>query len=43
MITLSSTITEGVVLQYADDTTFIFSGPTTAQVAAALNYQIKLG
>jgi len=39
--TLPSTITEGVLLQYANDTTLTCSGSTPAQVAATLNHQLN--
>ena len=42
MNSLPSTITVGVLLQYADDTTLICSRPNPAQVAAILNHQLKL-
>jgi len=33
-------ITESLLLQYADDTTFIYSGPTPEAGAGAMNLQL---
>ena len=41
MKTLPSVVTRGVILQCADNTTLICSGPFLSEVAATLNHQLS--
>ena len=42
MNTLPSVVTAGTLLQYADDTTLICSGASSASTAIMMNYQLQL-
>ena len=42
MNTLPSVITDGILLQYADDATLICSSANSASTAVTMNYQLQL-
>ena len=42
MNTFPSVITDGILLQYADDTTLICSSANSASTAVTMNYQLQL-
>ena len=41
LMTLPPVVTRGVILQCADNTTHICSGPFSSEVAATLNHQLS--